>query len=110
MNRYIMIRRLKWPAILLLAGVVALLDTMGVIDHFWRLFIPLLLILWGVILLAARLALAADGDYPTDPYSCWPYANAQNAATGVPAYPGQPQAQAPPHVEETASNAEGGQQ
>jgi len=61
MNRYILIRRLTWPAILLLLGVVALLHESGLVD-FWSLFFPLLLILIGVLKLAERAALAADGD------------------------------------------------
>ena len=64
MNRYIMIRRLRWPAILLLIGVLALLHQAGMIAHFWRLFWPLLLIMVGVLLLAERAALAAEGDAP----------------------------------------------
>jgi hypothetical protein len=85
MNKYIMIRRLRWPAILLLAGIVALLDQMGAIDHFWHLFIPLLLILLGVMLLAERAALAAEGGYP--PYPGAPYSGAPYQ--GAPAsYPG----------------------
>jgi hypothetical protein len=111
MNRYIMIRRLRFPAIVLLAGAIALLDTMGVIDHFWRLFIPLLLILLGVILLAERVALAAEGGYPTDPYSGWPYAGTQNPTTAAaaPTYPGQPVAQTPPQHQETGTTSEGEQ-
>jgi hypothetical protein len=66
MNRYIMIRRLRWPSILVLAGVVALLDQLGAIDRFWHWFIPLLLILFGVLLLAERAALSIEG-YPTYP-------------------------------------------
>ena len=64
MSRYILIRRLRWPAILLLIGVLALLHQAGVIAHFWRLFWPLLLIMLGVLLLAERAALAAEGDAP----------------------------------------------
>ena len=64
MSRYIMIRRLRWPAILLLIGVLALLHQAGVIAHFWRLFWPLLLIMLGLLLLAERAALAAEGDPP----------------------------------------------
>jgi len=64
MSRYILIRRLRWPAILLLIGVLALLHQAGVIAHFWRLFWPLLLIMLGLLLLAERAALAAEGDSP----------------------------------------------
>jgi hypothetical protein len=68
---------------------------MGVVSHFWHLFWPLLFITIGVIMLAERAALAADGGYPpifssTDP----------RAATGVPPYPGQPVAFIPPITED----------
>jgi hypothetical protein len=72
MNRYILIHRLKGPAVLLLIGVLALLDQAHVIDHFWRLFWPLLMIMLGGLLLAERAALAADG-YPQMPYGGAPY-------------------------------------
>ena len=88
MNRYVLIRRLRGPAFLLLLGIIALLHQTGVVNHFWHLFWPLALILWGVLLLAERAALEVDG-YPQmspDP----PYA-------GVPgvAYPGAPYGQSP---------------
>ena len=70
MNRYILIRRLRGPAILLLLGVIALLHEAGLVE-FWSLFFPLLLILIGVLKLAERAALAAAGDevpYPGSPY------------------------------------------
>ena len=72
MNRYLLIHRLKGPAVLLLIGVLALLDQAHVIGHFWRLFWPLLMIMLGVLLLAERAALAADG-YPQMPYGGAPY-------------------------------------
>ena len=34
MNRYILIRRLRGPALLLLIGVLALLRSAGVVEHF----------------------------------------------------------------------------
>lgn len=74
MNRYILIRRITMPAILLLIGVLALLAQADVI-RFWPLFWPLLLILIGVIKLAERAALAAEGyppAYPADPYAGYP--------------------------------------
>ena len=80
MNSYILIRRLRGPVILLLIGGLALLHQMGVIDHFWHLFWPLILILVGLMMLAERFALAAqDGTLPgpaggyTDPYAGAPY-------------------------------------
>lgn len=60
MNRYILIRRVKGPAILLLIGVIALLHQADLVS--WNLFLPLLLILIGVLKLAERAALAAAGD------------------------------------------------
>jgi len=63
MNRYILIRRLRGPAFLLLLGIIALLHQTGAVYHFWRLFWPLALILWGVLLLAERAALEMEG-YP----------------------------------------------
>ena len=59
MNRYILIRRLTGPAILLLLGIVALLHEADLAS--WNLFVPLLLILIGVLKLAQRAALAAAG-------------------------------------------------
>jgi hypothetical protein len=96
MSRYIMIRRLRLPAILLLAGVIALLDQTGVVDEFWHWFLPLLLILLGVIMLAERAALAVEGGY--SPYTGQPYPGAPDprTSTGVPPYPGQPAAYVPP--------------
>jgi hypothetical protein len=87
MNRYIMIRRLTGPAILLLIGVLALLAQADVI-RFWPLFWPLLLILVGVIKLAERAALGSESipPYPGMPwqgYSNQPY-------PGAPAQPQQP--------------------
>jgi len=61
MNHYILIHRLTGPAILLLLGIVALLSEMGVV-HF-SIFVPLLLIMLGVLKLAERAALAS-WEYP----------------------------------------------
>lgn len=86
MSRYIMIRRLRWPAILMLVGVVALLHELGVVDHFWHMFVPLLLILLGTLLLAERAALAVEG-YP--PYSGFPpYPGAMDPSMNPGGYPG----------------------
>jgi hypothetical protein len=70
MSRYILIRRLRGPAILLLIGTLALLHQMGAIPHFWKLFWPLLLIMLGLLLLAERAALASEG-YPLFPGAPW---------------------------------------
>jgi hypothetical protein len=78
-NRYILIHRLRWPVILMLVGVVALLHQTGLIDDFWHLFWPLLLISIGVMLLAERAALAADSAYPSAPYPGQPYTGAAPA-------------------------------
>jgi hypothetical protein len=69
MNRYILIRRLRAPAFLLLVGVIALLDEANVLS--WGQCWPLFLILAGVLLLAERAALAGEG-YPPPPCGPWP--------------------------------------
>jgi hypothetical protein len=107
-----MIRRLRGPAILLLIGVVALLVQTGVIDHFWHWFLPLLLILLGVIMLAERAVLASEGGYPPPPYPGSPYSCAPDyrAAANIPTYPGQPEPYIPPaHQAESNNDSEGGQ-
>lgn len=71
MNRYMLIRRLRWPAILLLIGFTALLREMNLIDSWAKLFWPLLLIICGAFLLAERAALASEDYYP--PYPGNPY-------------------------------------
>jgi len=89
MSRYILIRRLRGPAFLLLIGIVALLHQTGVVYHMWRLFWPLALILWGLMLLAERAALEMEG-YPP-PYSDTSYPGgpyAQPPTPGVPPAPG----------------------
>jgi hypothetical protein len=95
-NRYLLIRRLRGPAVLLLIGTLALLDQMGVIEHFWHLFWPLLFILMGVILLAERAILSIDGPgvppYPGSPYSGPPYSGTPYPGSPYPGtpYPGAP--------------------
>jgi hypothetical protein len=101
MSRYILIRRLRGPAFLLLVGVIALLAQAHILS--WGKSWPLYLILWGVLMLAERAALAAEGGFPPMPYPGVPYPGApyQGApGTGVPPYPGQPAA--PSNVQTTA--------
>jgi hypothetical protein len=88
MNRYFLIRRLRWPAVLLLAGCVALLKQAGVIEHFWSLFVPLFLITMGLLLLAERMSLTAEGDFPADYYGTgYPAAGYTGAPASTPAQP-----------------------
>ena len=106
MNRYILIRRLRVPAILLLLGTILLLHQAGLVE-FWGLFVPLLLILIGVLKLAERAALAAAGDegYAGSPY---PY-----AAGGAPVAGAQPTQSntsvVPVAAQEYGNGSEGGQ-
>jgi hypothetical protein len=81
MSRYILIRRLRGPAILLLIGTLALLHQMGTIPYFWRLLWPLLLITVGLLLLAERAALAAEG-YPIFPGAPWQDAGQATSQAG----------------------------
>jgi hypothetical protein len=122
MNRYILIRRLRGPAFLLLVGVLALLNQAHILR--WGRSWPFYLILWGVMMLAERAALAADGGYPAPYPGAYPeqypggapYPGAPGpgpgfgAATGVPQSPGQPGTAivpAPPH--DLDKNPGGGQ-
>ena len=83
MNRYMIVCRLRWPALLLLTGVIALLDQMDVLS--WGRAWPLYLILLGVLALAERAALAAEPTPPVNPYAA-PYAAAGMQTAGyVPA-------------------------
>jgi hypothetical protein len=84
-NRYLLIRRLRGPAFLLLVGIDALLAQAHIIG--WSRSWPFYLILAGVLALAERAALAADGPPPPPPYAGDPYAG--------PPYPGAPYAGAP---------------
>ena len=96
MSRYILIRRLRGPAFLLLVGVNALLAERDILG--WGSSWPLYLILAGVLMLAERAALASEG-YPQNPWTgpggspvpnqmATPEANQANrpvAASGAPA-------------------------
>jgi hypothetical protein len=81
MNRYIMIHHLRWPAVILLTGTLALLSQLGLIDHFWSWFWPLLLILIGVIMLAERAALAV---MDKDDDNAWPFGGTRATAPKQP--------------------------
>ena len=107
MNRYILIRRLRGPAVLLLLGTILLMHEAGLLD-FWSLFVPLLLILIGILKLAERAALAAAGDETPYPGSPYPYgAAAAPAATGT-AQP-QPGTSIVPVTQDYGKGPEGGQ-
>ena len=56
MNQYYFLHRMKWPALLVVFGITALLDEYDVIpfSHSW----PLYLIVFGVMTLAERALLA----------------------------------------------------
>jgi hypothetical protein len=117
MNKYILLRRLTGPCILLLLGVVALLHQADLVS--WGIFFPLLLILLGVLKLAQRAALAAagdepiypgtfpDGGYPGGPYS-YGASSAPSAAAQAPAEPGTSIVPSPP--QDFGSGSKGGQQ
>ena len=111
MNRYILLRRLRGPAILLLIGVIALLHSTGLVHSFWRWFWPLLLIMLGVLLLAERAMLAADGGYGAWPFGGAPNQDAMNpsGSAGVPPYQGQPTAIVPSSSNDFGKDSEGGQ-
>jgi hypothetical protein len=90
MNRYIFIRRLRGPAFLLLVGIIALLDQAHILR--WGYAWPLFLILWGVLLLAERAALAQDEmQGPPYPGSCSGSYSGQYSGQ----YAGAPQPPAP---------------
>ncbi len=111
MNRYILIRRLMGPAILLLLGSVALLHQAELVR--WSIFLPLLLILIGLLKLAERAALAAAGDEPllkgVYPGS---YAGAASQYAGTGAPQASPQAgatSASVPAQDSGRDTEGGQ-
>ncbi len=104
MNRYILIRRLKGPAILLLIGTLALLHQADLAS--WKLFLPLLLILIGGLKLAERAALAAADDEPLYP-GAYPGAPYPYGAAQAPAPPGA--AIVPSSTQDTGKGPLGGQ-
>jgi hypothetical protein len=111
MNHYIMIRRLRGPAILLLVGGVWLLHSTGLLDHPWHWFWPLLLILLGVLMLAERMVLTAGGGYPQGPYAAQSGTGTidSQVATSVPPQPEQPETHRSTQWQDSGNNPEGGQ-
>ncbi len=111
MNRYILIRRLRGPALLLLIGLIALLHSTGVIHSFWHWFWPFLFILLGLLMLAERAALSTEEGYPGWPYGGPPNANPMNpgAGTGTPSYPGPGTAIVPAATHDFGKDPDGGQ-
>jgi len=65
MNPYLFIHRIKWPAMLLVFGITALLDEYDVISYgrSW----PLYLIVFGVLMLAERAFIAQMQPPPAYP-------------------------------------------
>jgi hypothetical protein len=110
MSRYIMIRRLRGPAFLLLVGALAMLNQADILH--WGKSWPFFLILAGVLALAERTAMAAEGyppvSYPGAPYPGAPYPGAADPAAGQP--PAQPgTSMVPAHSQDTGNDPEGGQ-
>lgn len=73
MNRWLFIRRLRWPSFLILFGITALLNQWRVLS-FSRSW-PLYIILAGLMLLAERAALPSDPPpaIPAPPFPGRPY-------------------------------------
>jgi hypothetical protein len=112
MNRYVLIRRLRGPAFLLLLGILALLHQTGVVDHFWHWFWPLALILWGVLLLAERAALEIEGYpevYPDASYPGVPYPPGAYPGAGTGPAPGTPGTSIVPANSNDLERSNGGQ-
>ena len=109
MNRYVLIRRLRGPAFLLLLGIIALLHQTGVVYHFWHLFWPLALILWGVLLLAERAALEMEGYPQVYPDAQYPGAYAPGPGTGPGPVPPNPGTSIVPADRDDVKRTNGGQ-
>ncbi len=107
MNHYMMIRRLRGPAFLLLVGVLALLNQADILS--WGESWPFFLILAGVIMLAERAALATEGGIPQGPYPGQPYPgpNLGSNLEGAPQAESSASAQA--FTQNSGNGPEGGQ-
>lgn len=104
MSRYILIRRLRGPAFLLLVGALALLNQADILS--WGKSWPFFLILAGVMALAERAALASEGGYPPAPYGGTPYPGSA-APPGGTAQAGS--AMVPAHAQEYEKEPHGGE-
>lgn len=119
MSRYILIRRLRGPAFLLLVGALALLNQADLLS--WGKSWPLFLILAGLLALAERAAIASDGPYAAAPYPGTQYPGTQYPGTQYPGapYPGAVNPATPPvqetsaivpaHSQDYGKDSEGGQ-
>ncbi len=99
MSRYMIVCRLRWPAMLLLTGVIALLDQANILS--WGRAWPLYLILWGVLALAERAFLASEPPLQTG----YPYGAGYPAAGYPQGYPAQSAPYSGPNSATTAPNA-----
>ena len=107
MNRYLLIRRLRGPAFLLLVGVIALLAQADILS--WGQSWPLFLILAGLLLLAERAALAGEG-YPPPPGTPWQNTNpGTGQATGQTVQPTPGTAIVPAEHHDFGDEIHGGQ-
>jgi hypothetical protein len=111
MSRYILIRRLRGPAFLLLVGALALLNQADLLS--WGKSWPLFLILAGVLALAERAAIATEGPYAAAPYAGAPYPGTPYPGAVNPAAPQAPaqetSAIVPAHSQDYGKDSEGGQ-
>jgi hypothetical protein len=109
MSRYILIRRLRGPAYLLLIGALALLNQADLLS--WGKSWPLFLIMAGLLALAERAAIASDGPYGAAPYRGSPYPGAPNPGPVNPAAPPAQDSTAivPAHAQDYDKDSEGGQ-
>ncbi len=104
MSRYMLIRRLRGPAFLLLVGALALLNQADILS--WGKSWPFFLILAGVLALAERAALAGEDGYPPAPYGGTSYPGSA-VPPGSTAQPGN--AMVPAHTQDYDKTPGGGQ-
>lgn len=87
MNSYYFVHRIKWPAMLVVVGITALLDEYNLISysHSW----PLYLIVLGVLTLAERAMMAQQVPPPNYAYQQQPWPQGP-PMSGQPPYPPAP--------------------